>query len=319
MQLAVQQGRLVILDLPIEVKSKKKARNDRVTVIMLFLALIVGLVLVSYPSVADFWNRTHASKAIANYLENTATIGEEMHDEVLADALKYNQDLVFHPLGGTLNAEQQARYNNALSIQGSTILGYVEIKKIGVSIPIYHGTDEEVLQVAIGHLSWSSLPVGAATWDEETGTVGPEDGSHCIISGHRGLPSAKLFTDIVELVEGDLFALNTLGDIYVYEVDQIRTVEPEDLSNLHIEKGKDFCTLVTCTPYGINSHRLLVRGHRISTTGSNANSFLVQSNATQVPPRIVALFLGMLVAVALFLVILIVPAGLFSRRSILEE
>ena len=153
-------------------------------------------------------------------------------------------------------------------------MGYIEIPEIDVSLPIYHGTEDPVLQVAIGHLEWTSLPVGG-------------ESTHCVLSGHRGLPSAKLFTDLDRLVVGDRFRLGVLDQVLTYEVDQILIVEPQDTEALLIEEGKDLCTLVTCTPYSINTHRLLVRGHRVETE-KDAKNVRVTSDAIQIEPYLVA-------------------------------
>lgn len=149
-----------------------------------------------------------------------------------------------------MTEEERAEYESLLNVSGNGIIGYIEIPMIQCSLPIYHGTEESVLQIAVGHIEGSSLPTGGA-------------GTHCVLSGHRGLPSAKLFTDLDQLAEGDTFILRILDETLTYEVDQIRTVEPYELDDLGIEEGKDYCTLVTCTPYGINTHRLLVRGRRV--------------------------------------------------------
>ncbi|MBE6560504.1 MAG: class C sortase, partial [Ruminococcaceae bacterium] len=160
------------------------------------------------------------------------------------------------------------------NLTGTGVMAYVEIPAIGVSLPIYHGISDEVLKFAIGHLDWSSLPVGGA-------------GTHCVVSGHRGLPSAKLFTDLDEIVEGDIFVLRVLDSILTYEVDRISIVEPTDTAQLLIEEGSDYCTLVTCTPYGINSHRLLIRGHRIENQ-AQSRTVRVVSEAIRIDPMVVA-------------------------------
>ncbi len=170
-------------------------------------------------------------------------------------------------------------YNSLLNVGGNGIMGYIEIPEQKIILPIYHGTSEAVLQIAVGHLDWSSLPVGGT-------------GTHCVMSGHRGLPSAKLFTHLDELVEGDTFVVRVLDEVFTYEVDQILIVEPEDVSALTIEPGNDLCTLVTCTPYGINSHRLLVRGHRIENEVASA-LVRVTSDAVQIEPVLVAPVLAM--------------------------
>ena len=155
-----------------------------------------------------------------------------------------------------LTEEQKERYEKLLNVSGDGIMAYIEIPKIGCRLPIYHGTKESALQIAAGHLEWSSLPVGG-------------ESAHCVISGHRGLPRAKLFTDLDKMEEGDQFFITVLNKRLTYEVDQIQVVEPEEVEDLAIEKGKDYVTLVTCTPYAINTHRLLVRGHRINGKGDS--------------------------------------------------
>ena len=196
---------------------------------------------------------------------------------------------------GTVNKADHKEYNEYLKVDDSGIMGYVDIPVIDCLLPIYHGIDESVLQVAIGHIEGTSLPVGGK-------------GSHCVISGHRGLPSARLFTDLDKMVEGDIFMLHTLDATLTYEVDQIRIVEPTDLSDLQIEEGEDLCTLVTCTPYGINTHRLLIRGHRIANREDGGN-VRISADATQLDPVQVAPFLA-----APILMILLVWVFFGNRR-----
>ena len=231
--------------------SKRKKSNILLTA-LLVLALLAGLSLLLYPTVSDWWNSMHQSRAIASYVESVVELDEEQYDAVWQAAQEYNAALPDDDTRFLPGEEEQALYETLLNVGGDGIMGYVEIEKIDVLLPIYHGTNEEVLQVAIGHIEGSSLPVGGA-------------GTHTVISGHRGLPSARLFTDLDQLEEGDTFMLHILDETLTYEVDQIRIVEPDDISNLALEAGADYCTLVTCTPYGVNSHRLLVRGHRVET------------------------------------------------------
>ena len=234
-------------------KEEKRAENritDRSSA-FLFLALVVGMFLLAYPSVADYWNSFHQSRAIASYQETVDKLNREEDEKLWNEAVEWNKKLAANYTGPyTLTDSEMAEYNSILDVTGTGIMGYVTIQKIRVKLPIYHGTDEANLQVAIGHLEWSSFPVGG----EDT---------HCVISGHRGLPSAKLFTDLDKLVEGDTFTITVLTQTITYEVDQILTVLPDDMEALKREEGKDLVTLITCTPYGINSHRLLVRGHRV--------------------------------------------------------
>ena len=193
-----------------------------------------------------------------------------------------------------LSEEEKEAYDALLDISGTGVMGYIEIPTVNISLPVYHGTEDAVLQIAVGHLEWSSLPVGG-------------ESTHCVLSGHRGLPSAKLFTNLDKLVAGDKFIMRVLDEVLTYEVDQILIVEPTDVSTLIIEAGKDLCTLVTCTPYGINSHRLLVRGHRIENQ-DEAKAIRVTSDAIQIEPLIVAPAVALPMLLVL-LVILLVSGG----------
>lgn len=247
------------------------------TTIILLLVLLVGLSLVLYPSFSNWWNSLHQSRAVASYVEQVAHIDDDQYDAIWNAAWEYNLSLLDRPNSFILSQEQKAEYEALLDIGGTGIMGYIEVPAIDVTLPIYHGTDEAVLQVAVGHLEWTSLPVGGSS-------------SHCVLSGHRGLPSAQLFTDLDKLVLGDVFLMRVLDEVLTYEVDQIRIVEPYEVEDLHIAQGKDYCTLVTCTPYGINSHRLLVRGHRIENR-EEARTIRVTADAIQIRPTIVAPFL----------------------------
>ena len=271
-------------------------RKNAVTTVLVAM-LVVGAGLIAYPSFSDWWNSFHQSRAVASYAESVSRMNTEEYEKLIVRAENYNKKLSKSGILWTMSEEETAEYENQLTINDSGIMGYIDIPKINVMLPIYHGIDESVLQVAIGHISGSSLPVGGK-------------GSHCIVSGHRGLPSARLFTDLDKLVEGDTFTLTVLNRTLTYEVDQIRTVEPTDLSELAIRKNKDLCTLVTCTPYGINTHRLLVRGHRIENADGDA---VVIADAIQVEPIYIAPFLGgpviLLLAVGVYVV-----TGIGRRR-----
>ena len=256
--------------------------------ILLVIILFIGLSLLLYPTFADWWNSMHQSRAIASYAEEVAQIDDDQYDEIWNAAWEYNRTLQEQGNNFLLSDAQKAEYLRLLDVGGSGIMGYIEIPSIKCSLPIYHGTDEAVLQVAIGHLEWTSLPVGG-------------EGSHCVVSGHRGLPSAKLFTNLDQLIVGDTFTLRVLDEILTYEVDQIRVVLPDETEELYIQPGQDYCTLVTCTPYGINSHRLLVRGHRIETQES-ARVVRVTADAMQIDPLLVA----PVVATPMLLVLLII-------------
>ena len=256
--------------------------------ILLILILLIGLSLMLYPSFADWWNSFHSSRAIASYEEQVANIDDAQYEELWDAARDYNQSLLHRPNDFILSDEQQEIYKSLLDIGGNGIMGYIEIPVIDVMLPIYHGTKESVLQIAVGHLDWTSLPVGGA-------------GSHCVLSGHRGLPSARLFTDLDKLKVGDVFMLHVLNEILTYEIDQILIVEPQDTDPLLIEPGKDLCTMITCTPYGINSHRMLVRGHRIESQ-EEPKDIRITADAVRIEPLMVA----PIVAVPILLVLLII-------------
>ena len=224
-------------------------KRKHISTIFIILIFLVGLGFISYPTVSNLWNQAHQSRAIATYSKQVEKLDDSENKKMLKAARKYNKSLLKKSDHWKLSKKDKKKYESLLDVSGTGIMGYIEVPKIACSLPIYHGTDEGALQIAIGHLEGSSLPVGGKS-------------THCVLSGHRGLPSARLFTDLDQMEEGDIFILNILGRKLAYEVDQIRVVLPEEMSDLEIEEGKDLCTLVTCTPYGINTHRLLVRGHR---------------------------------------------------------
>ena len=269
-------------------------KRDFSTVILI-LVFLVGLSLLLYPSVSDYWNSFHQSRAIATYAEQVANIDNDIYAQLWEDARAYNQTLVGKENRFQITDEERETYESLLNVGGNGIIGYIEIAKIGCSLPIYHGTDEGVLQIAVGHIEGTSLPTGG-------------ESTHCVVSGHRGLPSAKLFTDLDKLIPGDTFVLRVLDETLTYEVDQILIVEPQELGALQIEEGKDYCTLVTCTPYGINTHRLLVRGHRVANA-EEAVQVRVTADAIQIEPVLVA----PLVAVPMLLILL--AALLVSTRK----
>ena len=261
---------------------------------VLITIMVIGFLILAYPSVSDWWNSFHQSRAIASYVETVANLDQSEFDKMIADAEYYNASLIDKKNRFKMSEEETRAYNSILDVTGTGIMGYVQIPKIHISYPIYHGTEDTVLQIAIGHIAGSSLPVGGA-------------GTHCLISGHRGLPSARLFTDIDKLTEGDTFVLQVLDRTYTYEVDQIRIVLPEELDSLTIDPEKDYCTLITCTPYGINTHRLLVRGHRVD---NELDGSKVVAEAIVLRPEIVA----PVIAVPM-LVILLVWVFLSGRKK----
>lgn len=262
-------------------------KKGTLSTIILILVFLVGLSLLLYPTVSDYWNSLHQSRAITQYAQAVASLDNDIYEKLWTNAEVYNEKLSQSQHGLSLSEEEWSEYEAQLNVSGDGIIGYIEIAKISSSLPIYHGTDEAVLQIAVGHIEGSSLPVGG-------------ESTHCVLSGHRGLPSARLFTDLDQLTEGDTFILRVLDETLTYEVDQIRIVEPHEVNSLSIEEGKDYCTLVTCTPYGINTHRLLVRGHRVENE-KEATAVRVTAEAMQIEPVIVA----PLAAVPMLLILLI--------------
>ncbi len=259
--------------------------------IFLILALVAGLSLLLYPTVSDYWNSLHASQAVASYDQAVKSMDEGKYDELLQRAGQYNRDLFLRGTLFALTDEEREDYNSQLDIDGSGVMGYIEIPTIKVSLPIYHGTSDDVLQVAVGHLEWSSLPVGG-------------ESTHCVLSGHRGLPSAKLFTNLDQLAEGDLFVIRTLDEVLTYEVDRILIVLPSEVQALAAEEGKDLCTLVTCTPYGVNSHRMLVRGHRVD---NQSEAVRLTADAIRIDPLLVAPIAAIPLLLALLLLLAVAP------------
>lgn len=282
-------------------RKRNRRRNDRRGTILLVIVFFIGLAVMLYPSVSNWWNSRAQTKAIATYEEAVSEMTEEDYSSYFEAAEAYNERLAELGSDKTISVPDlvDEDYWDLLNITGTGIMGYVTIDKIDVELPIYHGTDTSVLQNGAGHLEGTSLPVGG-------------ESTHCVISAHRGLPSALLFTDLDQLEVGDTFTITVLNQVLTYEIDQISIVEPDEIENLYIEEGKDYCTLMTCTPYGINSHRLLVRGVRIE----NADDALIRvtAEAYQVDTILVAT----IVAVPLLLLLLIgVLAG--SRRKRKKE
>ena len=231
-------------------KHKKSNALLNVMIAISAIAMIGALGLIAYPTFSDWWNRMHQSYAVAGYVEQTKDMSGAERKAMLDAAHAYNERLVTNSDRWHMTDEQKREYDATLDVTGTGIMGYVTIPRIKVKLPVYHGTSDGVLQIAAGHLAGTSLPVGGAT-------------THAVVSGHTGLPSARLLTGLDELQKGDTFAFHVLDETYTYQVDQISVVLPSEISKLNIEPGADYATLITCTPYGVNSHRLLVRGHRI--------------------------------------------------------
>ena len=254
--------------------------------IALFVIFAIGLSLMLYPVVSDYWNSFHQSRAIASYVESVSHLDNQEYQALLEEARAYNASLVGDKTRFSPTEEELAEYLTLLGSTGAAV-GYVEIPAIKLTLPIYLGTSETVLQVGVGTMEGSSLPIGG-------------ESTHAVLTGHRGLPSATLFTDLDRLVQGDMFHIHILNETCTYEVDQILIVEPAEMDALEIVEGEDYCTLVTCTPYGVNSHRMLVRGHRIETP-EDAVFVQVSPDALQMDP----LFIAPFVAVPILLVLLL--------------
>lgn len=270
-------------------RSEAKKRAGRVSTFILLFILLAGLALLLYPTVSDCWNRYQQTKAVEDYAEQTESMSAEEAAAMIAAAEDFNRRLAEAGSHFPLNQEEKAAYLELLNVTPSGMMGYVEIPSIKVYLPIYHGTEESILQMATGHMEGTSLPVGG-------------ESTHCAITGHRGLPSARLFTDLDQLQAGDIFKVTVLDRTVTYVVDQIRVVLPDDMTELEVQEGKDLCTLVTCTPYGVNSHRMLVRGTRIEDIkGAPA----LRSEASRVSTYVVVPALAVPLVLALLAVMLV--------------
>lgn len=288
-----------------EAKVKKKKKRVSFSTIILVLILLAGVGILLYPSVSDWWNSMHATQAIAGYVTAVEDMSGQEREEMLEAARAYNERLA-NGVDFTLTEEEYEEYERLLNIADTGIMGYVQISAIGVNLPVYHSVEESVLQIAVGHIPGSSLPVGG-------------ERTHTILSGHRGLPSAKLFSDLDQMVEGDTFTINVMGQTITYMVDQIRIVLPEETKELAIQPGRDYCTLVTCTPYGVNSHRMLVRGKRIENI---AGEVVVVAEAVRIPTYVVIPAVGiplLFITLTVALIVSSVRGCKKSKKEILDE
>lgn len=272
--------------------------------ILLTLVFLIGLSLLLYPTVSNYWNSMHQTHAITSYTQEVSSMSAEKYNAILARARVFNDNISNRQSLYALSDEERTEYEACLNLDNTGIMGYIEIPSIEVSLPIYHGTSDTVLNSAVGHLEWTSLPVGGK-------------GTHCALSGHRGLPSAKLFTNLDKLAEGDVFIIRVLNEILTYEVDQIRIVNPDETEDLQIVDEKDYCTLVTCTPYGINTHRMLVRGHRIENL-VDSQTVKITSDAVQVEPILIAPIIASPILLVL-LIILLLPNKKEKHRGDIHE
>ncbi|MBM6696864.1 class C sortase [Bifidobacterium pullorum subsp. saeculare] len=264
-------------------RSHARVRRIGLSGIVLAVVFLIGLGLLLYPTVSNWWNSRRQSQAIVEYTEQTSAMDKAHVAELLEAARQYNAGLAADEGRFTPTPADTTEYENLLDVSDTGIMGYLEIPKLDVSTPIYHGTDASVLQSGAGHLEGSSLPVGGK-------------GTHAVLSGHRGLPSSKLFTDLDDMEQGDVFMIHVLDRTLTYQVDQIVTVDPYDMDDLAIDPDQDYCTLVTCTPYGINTQRLLVRGHRIPNRTAAQADAAPQTEATS--PIRIAVIAAIVVAAA---------------------
>lgn len=278
-----------------------KKKKGSFTTFLLILILLLGLSLLLYPSFSEFWNSRHQTQAIASYEALVSNLNEEDYTRFLNEAAIYNRNLLRRDNGYALTESLETDYYDLLNVGGSGIMGYIDIPSIHVHLPIYHGTSDSVLEVAVGHLDWSSLPVGG-------------EGTHCLLSGHRGLPSARLFTDLDQLTVGDYFTIHVLDRTLTYEVSKIMIVEPHETQNLIIEEKKDLVTLITCTPYGVNSHRLLVQAHRVDNI-EEAQEVRVTADAMLVEKIVVAPFVLAPILLVMLIWMLVSSAGKKKRRK----
>ena len=270
--------------------------KKHLSTILLVGVFLLGLGILLYPSVSDYWNSMHQTRAIGAYEDTLSGMTQKDYSEYFAQADAYNAALASLPTPLTGyevldTLEEVPKYRDVLDVNGMGIMGYLDIDEIGVELPIYHGTDPSVLNVAVGHLEGTSLPVGGV-------------GTHCVLSAHRGLPSARLFTDLDRLKVGDTFTLTVLNRLLTYQVDQVLIVEPDQVEALAIDPNEDYCTLVTCTPYGINTHRLLVRGRRVDNAEEKPVIY-VPADMVQIDPLVVtpAVAAPMLLVLLIFLLI----------------
>jgi len=275
-------------------KSKGKLSN-----IFFILILIVGLCIFLYPTVSNFINEKRQSAVIKDYEAALENLTDEDYEAFWEAAIEYNEKLSTGTMNFNLTDEEMEEYESILDPTGTGVIGYLEIESIDVYLPIYHGVDDSVLAIGIGHIPGTSFPTGT-------------ESTHTVLSGHRGLPSATLLSDLDQLEEGDTFLLHIMNKTFAYEVDSINIVLPKETQNLTIEEGEDYVTLVTCTPYGINTHRLLVRGTRVDY--AETNTTIVTADATKFSTfEVVPYIAGILLAIV-FIVFLIRTSKFFKKN-----
>ena len=286
-------------------RAQGKKKNHRVSNLALVLILLTGAAIMAYPAFSEYWNGMHQSRAIMGYAQRVAELTNEAYESIWSSALEYNERMTKLPNRWLVEHDEELRadYETQLNADGTGNMGYITIPKINVNLPLYHGTSDSVLQTSIGHIAGTSLPAGSPHTNEEDFLI-PDFASHCVLSGHRGLPSARLFSDLDAMEIGDVFYMTILDQTLTYEVDRITVILPEETEELEIVPGKDLCTLMTCTPYGINTHRLLVRGSRIENEKKKLNVRII-ADGLRIDPMYVAPFIAVPVLILMVLWVLV--------------
>lgn len=266
-------------------------KTNKIVTLSLLVAFFIGLSVLLYPAISQYWNSQLEMKAIIEYEQTTSKISASDFEKIMADAHKYNEKIktFSFPL---IEAKELEEYNSVLNLDGKGMMGFISIDKLRVQLPLYHGTSDTVLNKACGHLEGTSLPVGGK-------------GTHCVLSAHRGLSSAKLFTELDKMETGDIFTITILNEVLTYQVDQVKIVLPTETTDLAIDQTNDYCTLMTCTPYGINTHRLLVRGKRIET--AEQSEYIITSDAYLVNRLIVTPMVALPILFVLILYVIFKP------------
>lgn len=280
-----------------------KKTKENIPILVFILMFILGISIMLYPTISNYVNSVEYDDVIAKYTKETSTYKNNENEKLLIQADEYNKKLNTTSIIDVFSnpqREQSTEYKNILNVDGSGLMGYISIPKIDIRIPIYHGTSSEVLEKGVGHLEGSSLPIGG-------------EGTHAILSAHRGLPSARLFSDLDQLQKGDKFYIYILDRKLAYEVDQIQVVEPSEIESLQLQEGEDYVTLVTCTPYAINTHRLLVRGTQVEYIEEVVKSTKVSKKSSTSD---VILYIGLLIALLLLIFALIQILSIKKKKKI---
>ena len=283
-------------------KDKKKRRGPSISTVILVILLLAGIGIMAYPTVSDKWNSLHQSRLVDSYKTSVEEMSEEEYQALFDQADQYNKHLLEQAFPFLSYGDLQAEYESALNVTGNGMIGYVTIDKIDVELPVYNGTSDTVLNTSAGHLEGSTLPIGGTS-------------RHAVISAHRGLPSAKLFTNLDRLEKGDIFTITVLNQSLTYEVDQILIVDPEQTEALNVTAGQDYVPLLTCTPYGINTQRMMVRGHRVEKAAGEA---AVRAEATKIASYIVIPAVAVPI-LFLFLLVLLIRYRKNPKKVTLED